>query len=159
MVDLLREHESFMKEALKQAWKAYAKADCPIGAIVVKDGVIIGRGYNNREAKQNPLGHAELEAIKSASKKIGSWRLIDCDLYVTLEPCPMCAGAIIQSRVRKVYVGAMDPKAGAVRSVISLFDVDKFNHKVEYEVGILDVECSSILKKFFKELRNGKFDK
>lgn len=148
--------EAFMREALKEAAKAYGKDEVPIGAVIVKDGRVIARGHNERELKQDSTLHAEISAIHKACKKLGSWRLIDCDMYVTLEPCPMCAGALIQSRMRRVYIGAADPKAGAVGSVVDILGIDDFNHKVEVVYGVLEKECSSVLKQFFKELRKRK---
>lgn len=145
--------EKFMKEALKQAQKAYDKLEVPVGAVIVKDGKIIARAYNQKEEKNDTTNHAEMLAIKKASKKLGSWRLLDCDMYVTLEPCSMCAGALIQSRVRKVYIGASDEKTGACGSVLNLLEDYKFNHKVEIEKGVMQAECEAMLKKFFKELR------
>ncbi|MBR4260360.1 MAG: tRNA adenosine(34) deaminase TadA [Clostridia bacterium] len=142
-----------MKEALKQAQKAYDKLEVPVGAVIVKDGKIIARAYNQKEEKNDTTNHAEILAIKKASKKLGSWRLIDCDMYVTLEPCSMCAGALIQSRIRKVYIGASDEKTGACGSVLNLLEDYKFNHKVEIEKGVLQEECENILKDFFRELR------
>ena len=141
-----------MKEALKEAKKAYFKEEVPVGAVVVYNNKIIARGHNVREIKESVLGHAELVAISKASKKIGSWKLEDCDIYVTLEPCPMCSGAIIQSRIKNLYFGAYDPKGGAAGSVLNLYDY-KFNHKVNVVGGIMEEECSSIIKEFFKELR------
>ena len=141
-----------MKEALKEAKKAYLKEEVPVGAVVVYNGKIIARGHNLREIKESVLGHAELVAISKASKKIGSWKLEDCDIYVTLEPCPMCSGAIIQSRIKNLYFGAYDPKGGAAGSVLDLYDY-KFNHKVNVVGGIMEEECSTIIKEFFKELR------
>ncbi|HHW47892.1 MAG TPA: nucleoside deaminase [Clostridiaceae bacterium] len=148
-----------MKEALKEAKKAYKKNETPIGAVIVKDGMIIARGHNEKELKMDATLHAEMTAIKKASKKLGSWRLNDCDIYVTLEPCTMCAGAIIQARIRRLYIGAPDPKAGAAGSVINVFAIENFNHKVEVIHGILEEECSNILKVFFKELRAKKAGK
>lgn len=145
--------EKFMKEALKQAQKAYDKLEVPVGAVIVKDGKIIARAYNQKEEKNDTTNHAEMLAIKKASKKLESWRLLDCDMYVTLEPCSMCAGALIQSRVRKVYIGASDEKTGACGSVLNLLEDYKFNHKVEIEKGVMQAECEAMLKKFFKELR------
>lgn len=145
--------EKFMKEALKQAQKAYDKLEVPVGAVIVKDGKIIARAYNQKEEKNDTTNHAEILAIKKASKKLGSWRLTDCDMYVTLEPCSMCAGALIQSRIRKVYIGASDEKTGACGSVLNLLEDYKFNHKVEVEKGVLQEECENVLKEFFKELR------
>jgi tRNA(adenine34) deaminase len=146
-------HDYFMGEALKEAKKAYKKAETPIGCVIVKDNIIVARGHNEKEIKQDPTLHAEMTAIRKAGKKLNSWRLTDCDMYVTLEPCPMCAGALIQARIRKLYIGATDPKAGAVGSVINLMEIEKFNHKVEVQYGMLENECSQILKDFFKELR------
>ena len=148
--------EYFMKEALKEAEKAYKKLEVPVGAIIVKDGKIIARAYNQKESKTDTTKHAEILAIQKASKKLESWRLIDCEMYVTLEPCTMCAGAIINSRIKKVYIGAMDEKTGAVGSVLNLFENYKFNHKPESETGILKEDCEEILKRFFKELRKSK---
>lgn len=145
--------EYFMKEALKEAEKAYKKLEVPVGAIIVKDEKIIARAYNQKESKTDTTKHAEILAIQKASKKLKSWRLIDCEMYVTLEPCTMCAGAIINSRIKKVYIGAMDEKTGAVGSVLNLFEDYKFNHKPEVEKGILKEDCESLLKQFFKELR------
>ena len=142
----------YMKEALKEAKKAYVKEEVPVGAVVVYNDKIIARGHNVREIKESVLGHAELVAISKASKKIGSWKLEDCDIYVTLEPCPMCSGAIIQSRIKNLYFGAYDPKGGAAGSVLNLYDY-KFNHKVNVVGGIMEEECSTIIKEFFKELR------
>ena len=142
-----------MREALKEAKKAYQKLEIPVGCVIVKDGKIIGRGHNLKETKFDTTKHAEIIAIQKASKKLNSWRLIDCELYVTLEPCPMCAGAIINSRIKKIYIGTMDKKTGACGSVLNLFNDYKFNHKVEVETGILQNECEKSLKEFFKELR------
>ena len=142
-----------MKQAIKEAEKAYKKLEVPVGAIIVKDGKIIARAYNQKESKTDTTKHAEILAIQKASKKLKSWRLIDCEMYVTLEPCTMCAGAIIHSRIKKVYIGAMDEKTGAVGSVLNLFEDYKFNHKPEVEKGILKEDCESLLKQFFKELR------
>lgn len=138
--------------ALKEAQKAYAILEVPVGCVIVKDGKIIARGHNVRERDQSITGHAELVAIKKASKKLGTWRLEDCDIYVTLEPCPMCAGAIIQSRIRSLYFGAYDLKTGACGSVVNLFE-NAFNHKVNVYGGVLEDKCSIIIKEFFKELR------
>ena len=145
--------EKFMKEALKEAKKAYDKLEVPVGCVIVKDGKIISRAHNLKETKFDTTKHAEIIAIQKASKKLKSWRLIDCEMYVTLEPCTMCAGAIIHSRIKKVYIGAMDEKTGAVGSVLNLFEDYKFNHKPEVEKGILKEDCESLLKQFFKELR------
>jgi len=146
----------FMKEALKEAKKAYKKDETPVGAVIVKDGKVIARGHNEKELKNDPTLHAEISAIRKACKKLNSWRLNDCDMYVTLEPCAMCAGAIIQARVGRLFIGTTDPKAGAVGSVVDILGVDKFNHRVEVSYGLLMEECSKILKDFFKELRQRK---
>jgi len=151
-------HKWYMKQALKEAKKAYSKDEIPIGAVIVKDGKIISRGHNEKELKSDATLHAEITAIKKASKKLKSWRLNDCDMYVTLEPCTMCAGALIQARIKRLYIGAPDPKAGAVGSVIDVLAVEKFNHKVEVVYGILEDECSAMLKEFFKDLRSGKLN-
>ena len=148
--------EHYMKQAIKEAEKAYKKLEVPVGAIIVKDGEIIARAHNQKETKTDTTKHAEILAIQKASKKLKSWRLIDCEMYVTLEPCTMCAGAIINSRIKKVYIGTMDQKTGAVGSVLNLFNDYTFNHQVESETGILKEECENILKKFFKELRKMK---
>jgi len=150
------EKEIYMKEALKQAKKAYEKEEIPVGAIIVKNNKIIARAYNQKEIKCDTTKHAEIIAIQKASKKLKSWRLTDCEMYVTLEPCSMCAGALIQSRIKKVYIGTMDEKTGASGSVLNLFQDYKFNHQVEVETGILQKECEKILKDFFKYLRNKK---
>lgn len=145
--------QEFMKEALKEAKKAYKKLEVPVGVVIVKNGKIIARAHNEKEEKQDTTKHAEIIAIKRASKKIKNWRLTDCQMYVTLEPCSMCAGALINSRIQKVYIGAMDEKTGACGSVLNLLKDYKFNHQVEIETGILETECENILKEFFKELR------
>ncbi len=145
--------EKFMKEALKEAKKAYDKLEVPVGCVIVKDGKIIARGHNLKETKQDTTKHAEMIAIQKASNKLNSWRLLDCEMYVTLEPCSMCAGAIIQSRIKKIYIGTLDEKTGAAGSVLNLFEDYPFNHKVEVETGILKTDCENILKSFFKELR------
>ena len=142
-----------MKEALKQAKKAYALGEVPIGCVIVHEGKIIGRGYNRRNTDKNTLAHAEITAINKASKVIGDWRLEECTLYVTLEPCQMCAGAIVQARIPKVVIGCMNPKAGCAGSVLDMLHEDGFNHQVETEVGLLGEECSQMLKDFFKALR------
>lgn len=149
-------NEQYMKEALKQAKKAYKKGEIPVGAIIVKDNKIIARAYNEKEYKFDTTKHAEILAIQKASKKLKSWRLTDCDMYVTLEPCSMCAGALIQSRIRKVYIGTMDEKTGACGSVLNLLKDYTFNHQVEVETNILQSECEQLLKSFFKEIRTKK---
>lgn len=141
-----------MKAALKEAKKAYLLGEVPVGAVIVYNDKIIARGHNTRELRQSVLGHAEINAIAKANKQIGSWRLEDCSIYVTLEPCSMCSGAIIQSRIKNLYFGAYDLKTGAAGSVFNLFDYP-FNHKVNVVGGILENECSQIIKDFFKELR------
>ena len=148
--------EKFMKEALKEAKKAYEKDEVPVGAVIVKDGKIIARAHNLKETKLDTTCHAEILAIKKASRKLNSWRLENCEMYVTLEPCYMCAGALIQSRIKKVYIGTMDYKTGACGSVFNLLEDYTFNHKVECETGILSKECEKILQDFFKELRKKK---
>ena len=142
-----------MRAALKQAVKAYELNETPIGCVIVHDGKIIGRGYNRRNTDKNPLAHAEIAAIKKASRRMGDWRLEDCTMYVTLEPCQMCAGAIVQSRLTRVVVGCMNPKAGCAGSILNLLDVQEFNHQVQLTTGVLEEECSSIMKEFFRELR------
>jgi tRNA(adenine34) deaminase len=142
-----------MQEALREAGKAAQKGEVPVGAVVVKDGKIIGRGHNLTETKQSALTHAELSAMGKASKKLKSWRLNDCDLYVTLEPCTMCGGAIVLSRVRNLFYGAFDPKAGAVESTARVLENPKLNHRVKVTSGILKEECSRVLTDFFKEVR------
>ena len=147
--------EKFMQLAVEQAKKAYQIGEVPIGAVVIKDGEVAGAGYNRRETGKNALYHAELMAIDEACRKLGGWRLWQCELYVTLEPCPMCAGAIINSRLRRIVYGCDDYKAGSVKSVINLFDLP-YNHKPEYIGGVLADECSAMLSDFFRELRERK---
>lgn len=148
--------ERFMKEALRQAKKAADIGETPVGAVIVRGGEIISRGYNRRETKKNALGHAEIIAINKACKKLGGWRLPKCDMYVTLEPCPMCAGAIINSRIENVFFGAFDKKSGCAGSSVNLFEHGLFNHNVNVSGGIMETECSQILSLFFKELRRKK---
>ena len=148
--------EKFMKAAITQARKAYAIDEVPIGCVIVQNDKIIARGYNRRNNDKNTLAHAELSAIRKASKKTGDWRLEDCTMYVTLEPCQMCAGAIVQSRMKKVVIGAMNPKAGCAGSIINILQMKQFNHQVEMENGILEKECADMLSTFFKELREKK---
>jgi tRNA(adenine34) deaminase len=143
----------YMKEALKEAKKAFALGEVPIGCVIVREGIIIGRGYNRRNTDKNTLSHAELTAIRKASKKAGDWRLEDCTLYVTLEPCPMCAGAIVQARIPYVVIGCMNPKAGCAGSVLNLLELPQFNHQATVLRGIAEEECSSLLKEFFVQLR------
>ena len=152
----LTEDEKYMKQAIKLAQKAWKIEEVPIGCVIVHEGKVIGRGYNRRTTDKNPLAHAELIAIKKASKKIGDWRLEDCTLYVTLEPCQMCSGAIVQSRMTKVVIGCMNPKAGCAGSILNLLQMEEFNHQVELEIGVLEEECSQMMKTFFKELRDAK---
>lgn len=149
----MTEQEKYMKAAMTQAKKAYALGEVPIGCVIVHEGKIIGRGYNRRNTDKNTLAHAEITAINKASRKIGDWRLEDCTLYVTLEPCQMCSGAIVQSRMKKVVVGCMNPKAGCAGSILNLLQMEEFNHQVELEIGVLEEECSALMKNFFKELR------
>lgn len=148
--------EIFMKQALIQAKKAYALNEVPIGCVIVCENKIIGRGYNRRNTDKSTLAHAEINAIKKASKKIGDWRLEECTLYVTLEPCQMCAGAIVQARITKTVIGSMNPKAGCAGSVLNILQMPEFNHQVLIEKGILETECSKMLKEFFVELRHEK---
>ena len=152
----MNQDEKYMKEAVRQAKKAYALGEVPIGCIIVYDGKVIGRGYNRRTIDKNVLAHAEIAAIKKACKNMGDWRLEDCTMYVTLEPCQMCSGAIVQSRMKRVVVGCMNPKAGCAGSVLNLLQMNEFNHQVELEIGVLEDECSRIMKQFFQELREKK---
>ena len=145
--------EKFMKAAIREAKKAYALEEVPIGCVIVREEKIIARGYNRRNTDKNTLAHAELSAIKKASKKCGDWRLEDCTMYVTLEPCQMCAGAIVQSRMKKVVIAAMNPKAGCAGSGLNLLQMAEFNHQVEIQRGVLEEECSAMLSEFFRELR------
>lgn len=148
--------EKYMKAAIKQAKKAITIEEVPIGCVIVYEGKIIARGYNQRNKKALSLAHAELIAIKKASKAIGDWRLENCTLYVTLEPCQMCAGAIVQSRIKRVVIGCMNPKAGCAGSVINLLQIQQFNHQVEITKGVLEEECSNMTSDFFKNLRKKK---
>ena len=160
MEDLIQEQdrtdEKYRREAIRQAKKAYALNETPIGCVIVHEGKIIGRGYNRRNTDKSPLSHAEISAIKKASKKIGDWRLEDCTLYVTLEPCQMCAGAIVQSRIPRVVVGCMNPKAGCAGSILNILQMEQFNHQAELKTGVLEEECSGMMKQFFRELREKK---
>ncbi|MCM1024963.1 MAG: tRNA adenosine(34) deaminase TadA [Roseburia sp.] len=153
MTGIISVQEKFMKEALKQAKKAYRLGEVPIGCVVVYQGRIIGRGYNRRNTDKNTLAHAEITAIRRASKFIGDWRLEGCTLYVTLEPCQMCAGAIVQARIPEVVMGCMNPKAGCAGSILNILEMPQFNHQVSVTRGILEKECSGMLKLFFTELR------
>ncbi len=142
-----------MREAIRQAQKAYALKETPIGCVIVHEGRIIARGYNRRNTEKSPLAHAEISAIRKAAKKLGDWRLEGCTLYVTLEPCPMCAGALVQARITECVIGAMNPKAGCAGSVTNLLEHEGFNHRVIVRRGILGEECSLLMKNFFAELR------
>ena len=148
--------EKFMKAAITQARKAYTIDEVPIGCVIVQNDKIIARGYNRRNIDKNTLAHAELSAIRKASKKTGDWRLEDCTMYVTLEPCQMCAGAIIQSRMKRVVIGSMNAKAGCAGSVLNLLQMQQFNHQVEITRGVREEECSQMLSQFFRELRKRK---
>lgn len=152
----MKSKEYYMNEALKEAKKAYKKLEIPVGAVIVKDGIIVARAHNLKEIKLDSTAHAEINVIKKAAKKLNTWRLNDCEMYVTLEPCPMCAGALIQARIAKLYIGTMDEKTGACGSVLNLLTDYKFNHTVDIEKGICEKECKSIIKEFFKKLRNSK---
>ena len=145
--------EKYMKEAIRQAKKAYALGEVPIGCVIVYQDKIIGRGYNRRNTDKNTLSHAEITAINKASKRIGDWRLEDCTLYVTLEPCQMCSGAIVQARITRVVMGAMNPKAGCGGSILNILEMPQFNHQVQVERGVLGEECTELLTTFFRELR------
>ncbi len=147
------DHEKFMRMAIKQADKAASIGEVPIGCVIVREGKVIARGYNRRKNDRNTLSHAEISAINKACKKTGDWRLEDCVLYVTLEPCQMCAGAIVQARIPLVVIGCKNEKAGCAGSILDLFNVDKFNHKVDKIEGVLEEECSTMLTEFFKGLR------
>lgn len=147
---------TYMREALKQARRAYRLGETPIGCVIVYDGQIIARGYNRRNTEKSPLAHAELIAIRRAAKKLGDWRLEGCTLYVTLEPCPMCAGAIVQARVTNCVIGAMNPKAGCAGSIMDLLEEPRFNHQVHVTKGVLEEESSRLMKNFFRDLRRRK---
>ena len=149
----MTEDEKYMKQAIKLAHKAYDNGDVPIGCVIVHEGKVIARGYNRRNKDGQVLAHAELMAIRKASKVLGDWRLEECTMYVTLEPCQMCAGAIVQARIPKVVMGCMNPKAGCAGSILNLLDIKEFNHQVETVKGVLETECSILLKTFFKQLR------
>ena len=152
----MNQAEKYMKAALREAKKAYALQEVPIGCVIVYEGKIIARGYNRRNTDKLTLAHAELMAIKKASKKLGDWRLEGCTMYVTLEPCQMCAGAIVQARMDEVVIGCMNAKAGSAGSVINILDMKAFNHQVRITKGVLEEECSTMLSQFFKELREKK---
>lgn len=151
-----RIHEKYMDKAIAQAKRAYANGDVPIGCVIVHDDRIIARGFNKRNLKKTTLAHAEILAIEQASKKLGDWRLEECTMYVTLEPCQMCAGAIVQARIPNVVIGCMNPKAGCAGSIINLLDMKQFNHQVEVIRGVQQDECSEMMKSFFRDLRQGK---
>ena len=151
-----KEDRKFMRQALTQAKKAAAIDEVPIGCVIVCDGKVIARGYNRRNIESSVLGHAELAAMKKASKKLGDWRLEGCTMYVTLEPCQMCAGAIVQSRMKRVVIASMNAKAGCAGSVLNLLQMQQFNHQVEITQGVLQEECSEMLSSFFRELRERK---
>lgn len=148
-----REDIKYMKEAIRQAKKAEAIGEVPIGCVIVCQEEIIGRGYNKRNLKGSTLAHAEMLAIQKASKKLGDWRLEECTIYITLEPCPMCAGAIVQARIPKVVIGAMNPKAGCAGSILNLLEERRFNHQAETRRGLLEEECRKLMTEFFKKLR------
>ncbi|MCD7708750.1 MAG: tRNA adenosine(34) deaminase TadA [Clostridiales bacterium] len=152
----MTEDEKFMRAALSQAKKAYQLRETPIGCVIVRDGKIIARGYNRRNTEKNPLAHAELSAIRKASRKTGDWRLEDCTMYVTLEPCQMCAGAIVQARMARVVIASMNAKAGCAGSILNLLQMQEFNHQVEITRGVLADESSAMLSQFFRELREAK---
>jgi len=149
----MEDKEYFMKEALKEAKKAYDKLEVPVGVVIVKDNKIIARSYNQKEEKNSPIKHAEIIAIEKACKKLNNWRLNECDMYVTLEPCPMCAGAIVNSRMRKIYIGVPQQKTGACGSKINVIEEYKSETKIDVEFGVLQEKCLNILQDFFKELR------
>lgn len=151
-----KNREKYMRAAKREAKKAYALDEVPIGCVIVYQDKIIARGYNRRNTDKNTVAHAEMSAIKKASKKLGDWRLEGCTMYVTLEPCQMCAGAIVQARIDEVVIGSMNPKAGCAGSVLNLLDIPAFNHQVRITKGVLEEECSQMLSGFFKELREKK---
>lgn len=153
---IIQRMEKFMSEALKEANKAKNLGEVPIGAVIVKDGIIVGRGYNLTETAKDPTAHAEIKAIRQAAKNLGGWRLLGCEMYVTAEPCAMCAGAIVWARIDTVHIGTMDPKAGACGSVFNILQEEKLNHKVNIQTGLMREECSKILKEFFRDLRKTK---
>ena len=146
--------ERFMQEALELARMAYDAGEVPVGAVIVKDGKVVGRGFNSTETDKDPTCHAEMKAIREAARNLGGWRLSGCSMYVTLEPCSMCAGAIVLARLDELWIGTLDPKSGACLSLANIPSDDRLNHRVELHVGILQQECSAILKEFFRELRN-----
>ena len=153
---MMTQDEKYMKEAIKQAKKAAAIGDVPIGCVIVFNDKIIARGYNQRNKRKTTLAHAEILAIQKASRKLGDWRLEDCTMYVTLEPCQMCAGAIVQARIPRVVIGAMNAKAGCAGSVLNILQIDSFNHQADVERGVLKEECSQMMSEFFRNLRKKK---
>ena len=153
---IAQEDQRWMQAAIAEAHLAEQLGEVPIGAVVVKEGQIIGRGHNLRESKHDPTAHAELEAIREACEQLGAWRLLDCTLYVTLEPCPMCAGAIVQSRLKRVVYGTTDPKAGCAGTLMNLLQEPRFNHETELTSGVLQLECAQLLTQFFRQLRKSK---
>lgn len=152
----MSDNEKYMRAAIKQAKKAAEIGEVPIGCVIVFGDKIIARGYNRRNTDKNTLAHAELIAIKKAAKKLGDWRLEDCTMYITLEPCPMCAGAIVQARIPRVVIGAMNPKAGCAGSILNLLNIPRFNHHADLVTGILEPECRELMTGFFKKLREKK---
>ncbi len=152
----IKADEKYMKEALRQAKKAAAIGEVPIGCVIVCEEQIIARGYNKRNLKKTTLGHAEILAIQKASKKLGDWRLEECTMYVTLEPCPMCAGAIVQARIPRVVIGAMNPKAGCAGSILNILQEKRFNHRADMTTGVLEEQCQNMMKTFFCRLRENK---
>ncbi|MCF0150615.1 MAG: nucleoside deaminase [Firmicutes bacterium] len=152
----MKDHEAFMRLALAQAQLAFDAGEIPIGAVIVKDGQVVGRGYNSTEADKDPTCHAEIKAIRDAAKTLGGWRLPGCDMYVTTEPCAMCAGAIVLARIEHLYIGTMDPKAGACGSLRTIPNDPRLNHQAEIVTGVLQPECEQILKEFFRRLREKK---
>ena len=155
----MTQDEKYMKAAIREAKKAYALDEVPIGCVIVQDGTIIARGYNRRNTEGNTLAHAELAAIRKASKKTGDWRLEDCTMYVTLEPCPMCAGAIVQARVPRVVIGSMNPKAGCCGSVLDMLHEKRFNHRCEVRTDVEKDACATLMSDFFAALREQKLKK
>ena len=150
---MTKEDIKYMKQAITQAKKAASIGEVPIGCVIVFDGKVIGRGYNRRKSDHSTLAHAEIAAIKKASKVMGDWRLEDCTIYITLEPCPMCAGAIVQARIKRCVIAAMSPKSGCAGSILNLLQEERFNHQVEIESGVMEEECASMLSSFFRDLR------
>ena len=150
---MTKEDIKYMKQAITQAKKAASIGEVPIGCVIVFDGKVIGRGYNRRKSDHSTLAHAEIAAIKKASKAMGDWRLEDCTIYITLEPCPMCAGAIVQARIKRCVIAAMSPKSGCAGSILNLLQEERFNHQVEIESGVMEEECASMLSSFFRDLR------